>query len=98
MNAWSHAFTPPYAIMVWCLLKHRNNFAFTVVVADNMYITQQTYIMYAWTFWSFNIGTRPYVNSLYVLVVYSQCDNNNDDDPADDYDDGMMIELCPPIL
>jgi hypothetical protein len=54
--------------------------------------------MYAWTFWSFNIGTRPYVNSLYVLVVYSQCDNNNDDDPADDYDDGMMIELCPPIL
>jgi hypothetical protein len=29
-NAWSYTFTPPYIIMAWCLVKHRDNFAITV--------------------------------------------------------------------
>jgi hypothetical protein len=39
-NAWSYTYTPPYAIMAWCLIKqmihlhymiikHRDNFTFT---------------------------------------------------------------------
>jgi hypothetical protein len=29
-NAWSHIFTPQYVFMAWCLLKHRDNFTFTL--------------------------------------------------------------------
>jgi len=28
-NAWSYIFTPPYIFMVWCLIKHRDNFVST---------------------------------------------------------------------
>jgi hypothetical protein len=28
-NAWSYTSTPQYAFMAWCLVKHRDNFAFT---------------------------------------------------------------------
>jgi len=28
-NAWSYTSTPQYFFMVWCLVKHRNNFTFT---------------------------------------------------------------------
>jgi len=27
-NVWSYAFTPQYVLMVWCLVKHRDNFTF----------------------------------------------------------------------
>jgi hypothetical protein len=27
-NAWSFTSTPPYVFMVWCLVKHRNNFIY----------------------------------------------------------------------
>jgi hypothetical protein len=30
-NAWSYTSTPQYAFMAWCLVKHRDNFAFTVL-------------------------------------------------------------------
>lgn len=39
MNAWGHVLTAAYAFMMWCLLMQRIIFTFTVVVADNMYIT-----------------------------------------------------------
>jgi hypothetical protein len=29
-NAWSHTSTPHYAFMAWCLLKHKDNFTFTL--------------------------------------------------------------------
>jgi hypothetical protein len=29
-NAWSYTSTPQYAFMAWCLVKHRNNFTFTL--------------------------------------------------------------------
>jgi hypothetical protein len=25
VNEWSYNFTPPYALMVWCSVKHRDN-------------------------------------------------------------------------
>jgi hypothetical protein len=28
-SAWSYTFTPQYILMVWCLVKHRNNLTFT---------------------------------------------------------------------
>jgi hypothetical protein len=28
-NAWSYTYTPQYAFMVWCLVKHRDNCTFT---------------------------------------------------------------------
>jgi hypothetical protein len=28
-NAWSYTSTPQYVFMVWCLVKHRDNFIFT---------------------------------------------------------------------
>jgi apolipoprotein N-acyltransferase len=31
-NVWSYTSTPQYVIMVWCLVKHRDNFTFTLVV------------------------------------------------------------------
>jgi len=35
-NAWSYAFTPPYVFMVCCLVKHRNNFTFTLPLTTNL--------------------------------------------------------------
>jgi len=29
MNAYSCTFTPQYVFMVWCIVKHRDNFNFT---------------------------------------------------------------------
>jgi hypothetical protein len=29
-NAWSYTSTLPYIFMVWCLVKHRDNFTFTI--------------------------------------------------------------------
>jgi len=29
-NAWSYTYTTPYVFMEWCLVKHRDNFAFTL--------------------------------------------------------------------
>jgi hypothetical protein len=31
-NAWSYTSTPKYVFMVWCLVKHRDNFTFTFTV------------------------------------------------------------------
>jgi hypothetical protein len=31
-NAWSHASTPQYAFMAWCLVKHRDNFTFYLYI------------------------------------------------------------------
>jgi hypothetical protein len=31
-NTWSYTSTPPYAFTDWCLVKHRNNFTFTLVI------------------------------------------------------------------
>jgi hypothetical protein len=28
-NAWSYTITPPYAFMMWYLIKHRDDFTFT---------------------------------------------------------------------
>jgi hypothetical protein len=30
-NAWSYTFTPQYVFMVWCLVKHRDNFTFIFI-------------------------------------------------------------------
>jgi hypothetical protein len=30
-NVWSYISTPQYVFMVWCLVKHRNNFTFTLL-------------------------------------------------------------------
>jgi hypothetical protein len=30
-NAWSYTSTPQYVFMVWCLVKHRENFTFIAV-------------------------------------------------------------------
>jgi hypothetical protein len=30
VNAWSYTSTPPYVFMAWCLVKHRDNFTFTL--------------------------------------------------------------------
>jgi len=30
-NAWSYAFTAPYVSMAWCLVKHKDNFTFTLI-------------------------------------------------------------------
>jgi hypothetical protein len=29
-NAWSYTSTPQYVLMAWCLVKHRDNFTFTL--------------------------------------------------------------------
>jgi hypothetical protein len=29
-NAWSYTSTPQYVFMAWCLVKHRDNFTFTL--------------------------------------------------------------------
>jgi len=29
-NVWSYTSTPQYVFMVWCLVKHRDNFTFTL--------------------------------------------------------------------
>jgi hypothetical protein len=31
-NAWSYTSTPQYVFMVWCLVKHRDNFTFTIII------------------------------------------------------------------
>jgi hypothetical protein len=28
-NVWSYTFTPEYAFMAWCLVKHKDSFTFT---------------------------------------------------------------------
>jgi hypothetical protein len=30
-NEWSYTFTPQYVFMAWCLVKHRDNFTFTIL-------------------------------------------------------------------
>jgi hypothetical protein len=30
-NAWSYTSTPQYVFMAWCLVKHRDNFTFTLI-------------------------------------------------------------------
>jgi hypothetical protein len=30
-NAWSYTSTPQYVFMAWCLVKHRDNFTFTII-------------------------------------------------------------------
>jgi hypothetical protein len=30
-NVWSYTCTPQYVFMVWCLVKHRDNFTFTFI-------------------------------------------------------------------
>jgi len=30
-NEWSYTFNPQYAFMVWCLVKRRDNFTFTLI-------------------------------------------------------------------
>jgi len=30
-NVWSYTSTPPYVFTAWCLVKHRDNFAFAFV-------------------------------------------------------------------
>jgi hypothetical protein len=30
-NEWSYTSTPQYALIAWCLVKHRGNFAFIMV-------------------------------------------------------------------
>jgi hypothetical protein len=30
MNAWNYTFTPQYVFMAWCLVKHRDDFTFTL--------------------------------------------------------------------
>jgi hypothetical protein len=29
-NTWRYTYTPQYAFMAWCLVKHRDNFTFTL--------------------------------------------------------------------
>jgi hypothetical protein len=31
-NAWSYVSTPPYVFMAWCLIKHRGNFTFAMLL------------------------------------------------------------------
>jgi hypothetical protein len=31
-NVWSYISTPQYFFMVWCLVKHRDNFTFTFII------------------------------------------------------------------
>jgi hypothetical protein len=31
-NAWSYICAPPYVFMVWCIIKHRDNFTFTCII------------------------------------------------------------------
>jgi hypothetical protein len=31
VNVWSYTSTPLYAFMAWCLVKHRDNFTFTLI-------------------------------------------------------------------
>jgi len=34
-NAWRHTLLPQYAFMAWCLVKHRDNFTFTLAFNVN---------------------------------------------------------------
>jgi hypothetical protein len=36
-NAWSQTFTPQHTFMVWCLLKHRDNFTLTWKFNSGLY-------------------------------------------------------------
>lgn len=38
---WSCTFTPPYIFMLWCLLKHRDSFIFTVLFFIHFYSCAQ---------------------------------------------------------
>jgi hypothetical protein len=37
-NAWSYTSTPPIFFMIWCLVKHRDNFTFIfhLIISDEM--------------------------------------------------------------
>jgi hypothetical protein len=37
-NAWSYSSTPQYVFMAWCLVKYRNNFAFTLLHGAGYYL------------------------------------------------------------
>jgi hypothetical protein len=34
-NAWSYTFTPLYVFIAWCVIKHRDNFTFTLLGLPN---------------------------------------------------------------
>jgi len=35
-NAWSYTFSPQYVFMVWCLVKLRSNFTFTLLLEQTL--------------------------------------------------------------
>jgi len=37
-NAWSYTFMPPYVFMAWCMVKHRDKFAFTLPKSLKTYL------------------------------------------------------------
>jgi hypothetical protein len=39
-NAWSYTSTPQYPFMASCLVKHRNNFIFTLKISGHLYKSQ----------------------------------------------------------
>jgi hypothetical protein len=41
-NAWSYTSTPQYIFMAWCLVKHRDNFTFTLPLFKMLLIDSVT--------------------------------------------------------
>jgi hypothetical protein len=72
-NAWSYAFTPPYAFMTWCLVKHRDNFTSTLFTCfsihhpthlSNFIIDNEIIYKYCVVLWLY-----PYIYELTFLVL-----------------------------
>jgi hypothetical protein len=40
---WRHTSTPPYIFMVWCLVKHRDNFTFTL---HNVHVIYNVHLVF----------------------------------------------------
>jgi hypothetical protein len=48
-NAWSYTSIPQYVIVVWCLVKHRDNFTFTLQVIGTSHIIRKVLQSETWS-------------------------------------------------
>jgi len=44
-NAWGYTSTPQYVFMVWCLVKHKDNFTFTLPICYSLWGALWTYML-----------------------------------------------------
>jgi hypothetical protein len=78
VNAWRYTSTPPYVFMAWCLVKHRDNFIFTLISDNRDQKIRHIYTKFrhwAW-FWlifiSHSLNPPPHIHLRVILPSSSQ--------------------------